>query len=338
MEHREIPRIVPAEGRPRDARAEPAAHGRRFARFVNSPHERRLVISRLGLAVLASVLALIAAGMIGSQVLEMMVQWLHVRPQYRTTFGAIELEPPPPAWYRGGNLVFLDRVRESAKRGDEPFSYLDISLAELDREFRLYRWVKRVRYVRRRTPNRILVGLDYRRPVATASVPGRAGRWLLDEDGVILPDEDVDRESAGLLIRITVIDPPFGPRAGHVWMSRETSEGLGKADERVLAASRLAGFLTSALDREPGPIPPALRPVAIHLDVENFTFVENAEKTMISWAEPPGLEPPGDRTAEQKWTDLHDWLKRRPAPPVLDPYYLDFSKDGIVIKKVSGRD
>src|SRR3954470_2740930 len=100
MEHREIPRIVSAEGRPRDARAEPVADRHRFARFVTSPTERRLVLSRLGLAVLAGVCALIAVGVVGAHVLEKMVRWLHGRPQYQTTFGAIELEPAPPAWYR----------------------------------------------------------------------------------------------------------------------------------------------------------------------------------------------------------------------------------------------
>src|SRR3954451_9213800 len=77
MEHREIPRIVSAEGRPRDARAEPVADRPRVARFVTSPSERRLVLSRLGLSLLASVLTLIAIGVIGSQVVERMVRWLH---------------------------------------------------------------------------------------------------------------------------------------------------------------------------------------------------------------------------------------------------------------------
>src|SRR4051794_1547254 len=101
MEHREVPRIVSADGRPRDARAELGTDRHRFARFVSSPHERRLVLSRLGLALVTGVFGLIAVGLVGTHVVEKTVQWLHGRPQYRTTFGAIELDPPPPEWYRG---------------------------------------------------------------------------------------------------------------------------------------------------------------------------------------------------------------------------------------------
>ena len=339
MEHRETPRIVPAEGRPRDARADLEADRPRFARFVNMPSERRVVISRLGLAALASILALLAVGLLGTHAVEQMVVWLHGRPQYRTTFGAIELVPAPPEWFRGGSRVFLDGVRKAAQRPDEPFSYLDADLAELGREFRLYCWVKRFVHAEKHAPNRIIVRLEYRTPVARATIVGKALGVPLDEDAVILLDEDIDEEKVGPLIRIERLEPPFEPRPGRVWAYEESSTEHDRGGEGVLAAARLASFLKLASARESTSIPAAMRPVAIHVargEKKNFLFLENAERTMILWGEAPGLESPGRPTAQQKWEDLRAWIKRRPPRPVAKPYYLDFHKDGVVIRKEPG--
>jgi hypothetical protein len=292
---------------------------------------------------LGSVLGLIALGVVGSHVGERLVRWLHARPRYQATFGAIVLDPPPPAWFRGGGAVFLDRVRQAAQRGDEPFSALDLDLAELAREFRLYCWVKRVVRVERHAPNRLVVRLDYRTPVAWAPLPGKVARVLLDEDGVMLPAEDVDEEKAGLLVAIRGLEPPFEPRLGRLWLTDETSEGLGKANQGVLAAAKLAAFLKSALARESKPIPQALLPAYIHVsrrdeEKKYYIFYKNREGTLIYWDEPPGLETPGQLTAEQRWQDLHQWIKRRPAVAVPYPAYLDFTKDGVVIRgPVKGR-
>ena len=171
-----------------------SADGRRFARFVTLPTERRLVLRRLGLAVVGGVLA---AGSWSGHVFRNAVLWLHGHPQYQTTFAAIVLDPAPPAWYRGGAAGFLARVRKAAQREDKPFSVLDLRIEELRREFRLYCWVKGVERVERYPLNRIVVRLDYRRPVARADLPGGDVKVplddvLLDEDGVLLPVEDMD--------------------------------------------------------------------------------------------------------------------------------------------------
>jgi hypothetical protein len=341
MEHRETPRRVTAEGRPRDPTAESSEDGRRFARFVASPTERRLVLGRLALAVFASVLGLLAAGGVGTVLWERMVDWLHSRPQYQTTFGAIRLEPPPPPWFRGGSRVFLDRVGRTAQRPDGPFSALDVSLPDLAREFLHYCWVKRVVKVERHPPNQLIVRLEYYVPVAWWSASTRrTDRVLVDEDGVILPDEDVEEDPSEPLIQLIGLDPPSEPRPGRLWKTSDDSESPGKANGRVLAAAKLAAYLRSALRREPKPIPAALRPVAIQVIGEgdrSFVFVENAEKTMIYWAEPPTLETPGNRTAGQRWADLKDWVRRHPDdPPIQKPFYLDFSKDGVVVKRGRG--
>jgi hypothetical protein len=155
----------------------------------------------------------------------------------------------------------------------------------------------------------------------------------------MLPIEDVDLEAMGPLIRITGLAPPYQPRPGRAWMTEDDSDGRGGASAQARGMARLAAFLLAELGREPRPISSALRPVAIHVmhqDTKDIVYVENAEKTLILWAEPPGQETPGQPTASQRWTELHDWQKRRPAEPVLRPYYLDFSRDGIVIKRGGG--
>lgn len=340
MEHRDTPRVVPAEGRARDVRADPRDDAPRFARFVTIPKERRLVFRRLGLAILATMMAAIVLFVVGARVSEKLVRWLHGQPSYQTTFDAIVLEPPPPPWYRGGSALFLDRVRRSARRRDEPFSALAASLADLHREFRLYCWVDRVDRVWKAGPNGIHVRLDYRVPVALVSLPGTEERILLDEDAVILPLTDLDEDKAGILIRIVGPDAPFEPEAGHAWKSvDDTSHGVEKPHEGILAAAKLAAFLRSVLAGEARSIPPPLRRLAIHVrqsQGKSAIYVESAEETMIYWAEPPGIETPGQMTAEERWADLEDWVRRHKGPPIVAPSYLNFTKNGVAIEKWPG--
>jgi hypothetical protein len=339
MDHRETP--------PR-ARAE----DRRFARLVPLPAERRVVLGRLGLAGLAGVLALALALVVGSHLLGGMKRWLHAQPAYQTTFGAIELDPPPPRWYRGGTAAFLDAVRRGAERGTEPFSALDLDKAELLREFRLYCWVRRAVLAEHKTPNRIIVHLEYRRPVAAAWIGRGEGqhqgqspgprRLLLDEDGVILPAEDVDvdvnveEDALAPLILLEGFDRPADLRPGLAWTSEDPAHGPGRANDRVLAAVALATALRGAMGRPPAKVPAALRVVAIHADRENHVYwVETAERTMIYWPVISPRDAPGQPTFDQRWNEFRAWNARRGAAPapVVRPYYLRFTRDGLVVQK-----
>ena len=293
----------------------------------------RLVLSRVVLAILASVLALAVASVAGSRVLGSLKHWLHGQKQYETTFAAIELEPPPPAWYRGGRRLFLHGVQEAAQRPDVPYSALDVDLTELRSEFRLYSWVKRVGQVVRKSPNRIVVPLDYRTPVARAPLPGKPGCILLDVDAVILPAEDVEPDAVSHAILLSGFEPPFEPRPGRVWSSSE-----GRPDERVLAAVKLAAFLQAALARTREPVSPVLQPKVIYPvpNSKDGLWLENSETSLISWGDPPGAERPGSHTAEEKWAMLQHWLPQRPPQPVHRPFYLSFTKEGVVILKEKG--
>jgi hypothetical protein len=221
-------------------------------------------------------------------------------------------------------------VQEAAQRPDVPYSALDVDLGELRREFRLYSWVKHVGQVERKPPNRIIVPLDYRTPVARAPLPGKAGLVLLDVDGVILPADDVDPDAVGRTILLSRFEPPFELRPGRVWSSSE-----GRPDERVLGAVKLAAFLQSALARGKEPVVPSLQPKAIYpiANVKDGLWLVNRESTLVLWGAPPGAEGPGNLSAEEKWAMLLRWLPNRPKVPVLSPSYLSFAKEGVVILK-----
>jgi hypothetical protein len=296
---------------------------------------RRLVRGRLGMAVAAGMLMVVAVFALGRHVAEGLVAWLHGQPVYQTTFGAIVLDPPPPPWYRGGSAAFLSDVRKASQRSSEPFSALDLDLADLSRQFRLYCWVRRVLKVERHAPNRIRVQLEYRKPVARVAVAAKPGRILLDDEAVILPTEAVDEERVGSLIRLEGLDRPLEARVGAFWSSEETAERGTGADERTLAAVRLAGWLETALACEPKPLRPALRPIVLYCsNLKNAFFLETAEKTLIYWPPPPPFENPVNHSAEQRWAAFHKWIKQRPptAPPLLRPFYLDFTGDGVVVR------
>src|SRR3954454_4985797 len=103
---------------------------------------------------------------------------------------------------------------------------LDADPAELLREFRLYCWVKRAERAQRASPNRIVIHLEYRTPVARAFLPGRPGVVLVDESGVILPPVDVEEATAGRLIRLERMEAPSEVRPGQTWQTEAGAEGL----------------------------------------------------------------------------------------------------------------
>ncbi len=223
----------------------------------------------------------------------------------------------------------------ASQRPDAPFSALEQSLEGLARDFRLYAWVKRVSRVERTAPNRLVVRLEYRQPVALASFGDAPPPLLIDEEGVILPIDDIDDEARKSLIHLLNLPPPLERRVGKVWLSGESRRGIevGAPDPRVPAAGRLAAFLLAARRSESRPVPLALWPIAIYWDSGSKTafFVENGEKSLLYWREPPGSESPGQLTARDRWERLRDWVKNHSETTVKYPFYLDFKASGVVL-------
>jgi hypothetical protein len=94
---------------------------------------------------------------------------------------------------------------------------------------------------------------------------------------------------------------------------------------------KLAAFLAAKVRGAAKPLPPRLQPITLFWRDKSHFWFENAEQTMIHWNQPPGLEPPGQRTADQTWADLRAWVERRPDEPVPYPQYVEFAKGGVVV-------
>jgi hypothetical protein len=124
-------------------------------------------------------------------------------PRYAIDAERLEL-PPQPEWipasvkdevFRDGNLATLSLL--------DPQVTLKVA-----REFALHCWVSHVRRVRKDYSGRVIVELDYRRPVAMVEVTTNGQRGLLPVDaaGVLLPPQDFTPEQTRDFLRIAVGD------------------------------------------------------------------------------------------------------------------------------------
>lgn len=306
------------------------------SRWATGTAPRRPALTRL---VLAAVLAVVAVGLLGlggSRAVRFLIDRLHRLPEYQLPFREIVLDPPPPPWIQSGRLGLLERVRVQA-HWPELLPVLNLDLEDLARDFRNHSaWVARVRRPRgieRSYPNRLVVRLDYREPVAEVRCGPSA--FVLDGDAVILPADDLDRDAAGPLVRLHGLDPPFDGRPGQYWGS--AADGLAEPDPRAAAASRLAAFLKAKTRREaPGRLP--FRPIAIrHRDPDGSLCVLGEASTWVCWGEAPGAEVPGRPTAAEKWEMLRAWARLHGPADVVDPDFLDFTRDGVVVRTGKAR-
>src|SRR5690348_18368455 len=114
MEHREPP-SVDAED-PRIRRAAPIGPERLALPPPDAPGSRRPRIDRARSAVAVVVLSLALLGSyLGILAIRAAVAWLGEQPAYQIPFREIQLDPPPPPWYRGGREAFLEHVRHRAR-------------------------------------------------------------------------------------------------------------------------------------------------------------------------------------------------------------------------------
>jgi hypothetical protein len=197
--------------------------------------------------------------------------------------------------------------------------------------FRKYAWVEDVAKVTYHR-GRILVDLRYRQPVASVKL-SRGLQLIVDETGIVLPWEDVDRERRDSLINITGegLLAPTDPRPGVVWKARGGTGDIDQADARILAAASLAGFLAHEPRVSEGKAYPALRIVEIIVSdyPQHGLFVMNAEGAEIWWEDAPGVERAGKLSALEKWKMLLLWAQATTARWLEAGDYWAFSKTGL---------
>ncbi len=283
-------------------------------------------------AALALVATAVLAGLayLGRQAIRASIAWLHQQAKYQVAFDQIELVTKPPAWYRGGPARFLEEVRQTAAEPAQ-IPHLDLAPEQIAVAFKKYAWVEDVAKVAFH-PGRIVVDLRYRQPVAWVHLP-RGPQRIVDDNGTILPSEDIDVEPLGSLIKITGdgLLPPSDPRPGVVWKARDRAADIDRADPKVVAAARLAGFLRrQTADSQSNPAR-ALRVLEIIVtDYERRgLFVMNAEGAEIWWEDAPGEERPGKPSAAEKWQMLEHWQETTTARFLEDGDFWAFSRKGL---------
>lgn len=157
-----------------------------------------------------------------------------VRDHPRYAIVAEQLETTPqPDWIQAD--VKHDVLREGNL---STLSLLDPQVTvKVAREFGLHSWVAEVRRVRKEYPSRIVVDLEYRRPVAMVEVMTNGQRGLLpvDAKGVLLPPQDFSAEQTREYLRISVGETLPAGSAGTSW-----------GDPDVAAAAAIAAVLGDA--------------------------------------------------------------------------------------------
>lgn len=325
MDHRDSSRIGPDE-------SGDSFTGFRtpFVRVVSGPAERPWAIGRIVIAagvVLGFALLMLTGG---ARAIHSAVSWLNQRDAYLVDFSDVILEPAPPAWIKSGREGLLERVRERAGR-PERISALDVDLKSLANDFRRESpWVLAVDRVDRAYPNRLTVHLAYRRPAALLRIGG--AEVILDRDGVVLPEDDLNRDAAPLVNLLDVVPADTDPSTlealpGKLFKIHDLEPGKG---DPISDAARLAGFFVDrdAVGTDAGA---KLAVKAIHGRGRHY-FVETTTATMILWGQAPGSESPGDPKAGEKWALLEKWVESHALAGIQVPAFLGFQGAHVVVR------
>jgi hypothetical protein len=336
MEHREPPRIASGDHPLEGATTHHDRGPFRLRRFDEAGKKRTIDYPRAGLIVFGALV--LAAGLFWAK--RASLDWLADQPQYQVPFDQIQLvdasgQPnPPPRWYHGGARVFLENVR-MASREPEAVSVLQLTADRLSQVFKNYAWVEdviRVHY----GPGSIRVELRYRQPVAWVQLRG-GDQKMVDHEGTILPAKDIDVAALGRVIKILGdlndggLAPPSDNRDGVKWKCRAGAPALEEVDSRILAAARLAGFLTGEEQARDAGKSAALHVVTIV--VTDFKlrglFVKNNEDAAILWGDAPGSEQPDTPSTDEKWAMLRRWAETTEARRLVSEDYWEFSRNGV---------
>lgn len=333
MEYREPPRIAAAERRLDGVVDDPNPRPR-LHRFEFVHARRPLDSPRLALAILIAMAVVALLGYLVIRFSTTAIDWLDHQPEFELPFADIELQPPPPEWFRGGKEAFLKQVREGASES-AVLHLLELPRGELDKDqiaidFKKFPWVKdvpRVEY----PPHSIRVHLVYRTPVAWMHFPPGSPVYL-DEEACVLAVENVDLSQVGRLILIKgsgLERASPDNRPGLPWRSAPEADSQRLA-ESLKDAAALAGFLRAPARSRASAAAPPLRMIRIEAADPRGLWLENAEHAMILWGDAPGKENPGSLKAAEKWAVLQKWAGNpaRHSLPVGD--YWQFSHSELI--------
>lgn len=259
--------------------------------------------------------------------------WVRRRGPFPVVAENVRIHPDPPAWLIGAREKVLSVIPELT-RSDDPTSLLALDPAEISRRLRMKMpWIESVDKVVLRHPGTVDLHLAFRRPVMALSLLDRS-TYLLDHDGVILPEADVSKPFLESLLRFNYPDslvqqvvkrggkPPADVPVGQIW-----------EDERIGECLRLAQFLIEKSQRNVSD-----KPLFWFIDGVSFPdrlIVRTFDGLWIAWGRPPGLERPGEPDAASKWRFLTKWLEenRSEQTAKLKQSFLVFEKDRAVLSR-----
>ncbi|WP_422931212.1 hypothetical protein [Singulisphaera sp. PoT] len=327
MEHREPPRIPMSEGPPRDA-TDPL-NARRFGRFVTPKHVRRIAPSRIGLAVFAVISAVIFMVIIGMRLIHSATDWLQGQPTYQIKAESVQFEPPLPPWYKGGTKAFLERAKIGLDSGTTQ-SALSLDPAALSKELTLNCWAKGVVGVRQEHPNKLVIKLNMRNPVALAKLPDGT-HIIIDEDGVLLPRSEIDDTNLDvpLMILVGFGEGPKSRQPGLNWKRSRGGGELDEPDERIVAAAKLAAFIREVQGKGRDLTGKQRFALVAPQGEQNKLAIRNEMNLWVAWVEAPGQESVGKPSAKEKWEKVVKWIKEHGPRDIRPGEYLYFSKTGI---------
>jgi len=240
-------------------------------------------------------LALLCVGVLSFAALEAWKQYGATHAHVETyTVGAQGLQvTPPPPWVRA--TIKDDVVR---------FGSLErLSLLEKDSTrrvadaFALHPWVHQVHRVAKHYPASMSVELTYRKPVAVVEVEhgDKPGLLPIDRDGILLPPEDFTVGQVKDLPRISVGKTFPAGAVGTAWGDDRVAAGALVAEAVCGDWPQTALFQIALL---PTPAGSKQKPA--------FEIVARDGRRM-AWGHAPGSEGAGEKSAEEKRTELLKW-------------------------------
>lgn len=212
------------------------------------------------------------------------------RAEYKVSAASIAVTPPPP-WIRSD--IKAEAMRDGSLEGLSIFD-TDLTL-RVYRAFEMHPWVEKVACVGKRPQSRLVVEVEYRRPVAWVEVPAgvlptnEVGLLPVDKKGVLLPTADFSATQANDYPRIAVSNLTPCGLPGSPW-----------GDARVSICAEIASLLS-----EESQTLGLHRILAIESPEESSTNAPLYRLTTrkglrIIWGSAPGREVAGEPTAAQK--------------------------------------
>ncbi|MCH7726142.1 MAG: hypothetical protein IH991_06645 [Planctomycetes bacterium] len=212
---------------------------------------------------------------------------------------------PPPSWIKSN--VKAEVIRDGGLADLRIFDKQVVT--RVANAFTVHPWVEKVVRVRKQ-PEKVVVELAYRQPVAFVEVTygGSAGLVPVDPHGVLLPPSDFVTEDTQDYLRIAVVDLAMHGSLGTVWR-----------DKRVAEAAQIASIWRSAWRKVD-----LYRVVCPQATKTTTYMLETRRGDRIIWGRPPGTEVVGEATAARKIAQLVRYVQQDQAfQSASDPVQLD---------------